>query len=318
MADMPEPAAIDQKLWSDLLPLFDQELSRLPDKYRIPIILCDLEGKTHKEAARKFGCKEGSLSSRLSRGRNMLAKRLGRQGLAVSGVMLGVVMAQNAASASVPMGLVTGMSKGAALVASGKAAGAVVPAQVVALSEGVLKAMLLAKLKIVAGVMLLTALTGFGIAQLARGALATLQGDDALLVALNQTQTAGTVWYFRFTRPVGKFSIIDETEKVLFSGQVDDKGLASITLPPKEGPSLVFVREEGKIEPTLIAALTWDPGFRSDAVKGPYGVTDLAGKKANIRTPPPGLAVPTIEGRKLVVRVNMPEPGPKSNLAKPR
>src|SRR5205823_8675279 len=51
VTQMPEPAVTEQDLWTDLLPLLDQELSRLPDKYRSVIILCDLEGKTRKEAA---------------------------------------------------------------------------------------------------------------------------------------------------------------------------------------------------------------------------------------------------------------------------
>src|SRR5579871_1815020 len=52
LTNMPEPAATEQILWNDLQPVLDQELGRLPDKYRVAIILCDLEEKTRKEAAR--------------------------------------------------------------------------------------------------------------------------------------------------------------------------------------------------------------------------------------------------------------------------
>ena len=84
VTDMPEPATQCNNLWYDLQPLLDQELSRLPDKYRAAIVLCDLEGKTRKEAARQLGLVEGTLASRLARARTMLAKRLARHGLELS------------------------------------------------------------------------------------------------------------------------------------------------------------------------------------------------------------------------------------------
>src|SRR5437660_8426754 len=104
--NMPEPAATEGDLWHDLQPLLDQELSRLPDKYRVAIVLCDLEGKTRKEAARQLGVPEGTLSARLTRGRVMLAKRLSRQGLAVSGGALAAILSQSMASAGAPASVV--------------------------------------------------------------------------------------------------------------------------------------------------------------------------------------------------------------------
>src|SRR5262245_8634066 len=58
VTQMCEPAVAGEDLWHDLQPLLDQELSRLPDKYRVAIVLCDLEGKTRKEVARQVGCPE--------------------------------------------------------------------------------------------------------------------------------------------------------------------------------------------------------------------------------------------------------------------
>src|SRR5262249_25161328 len=76
LAEVPEPAEEPRPASDELRVILDQELSCLPRKYRAPIVLCDLEGKTRKEAAQLVGCPEGSLSSRLSRARAMLAKRL--------------------------------------------------------------------------------------------------------------------------------------------------------------------------------------------------------------------------------------------------
>ena len=63
---MPEPASAQNDLWRDLRPVLDQELSRLPDKYRCAIVLCDLEGKTRKAAAQQLGCPEGTVAGRLA------------------------------------------------------------------------------------------------------------------------------------------------------------------------------------------------------------------------------------------------------------
>jgi RNA polymerase sigma factor (sigma-70 family) len=84
VAEMPEPAVSENQLWHDLQPILDAELSRLPNKYRAVVVLCDLEGKTRKEAARQLGLPEGTVAGWLARARAMLAKGLARRGLVVS------------------------------------------------------------------------------------------------------------------------------------------------------------------------------------------------------------------------------------------
>jgi RNA polymerase sigma factor (sigma-70 family) len=164
VAQMPEPAAAEQHLCDDLRPLLDQALSRLPDKYRVAVVLCDLEGKTRKEAARQLGLPEGTVASRLTRARAMLAKRLARHGLAISGGALAAVLSPDGVSAGVPASVVASALEAASRLAAGQAAAGAIPVKVAALTEGVIKAMWLTKLKTVTAallvIMALTAVAG--------------------------------------------------------------------------------------------------------------------------------------------------------------
>jgi RNA polymerase sigma factor (sigma-70 family) len=152
-----EAAPHDQ--WRDLQPLLDQELNGLPENYRLPILLCDLEGKTIKEAARQLGWPQGSLAGRLARARKLLARRLANRGVTLSAGALAAVLSINAASAAVPTSLMSSTVKAATLFAAGQATAAgLVPAQVAALTEGVMKGMMLTKLSnVVAGLVVLAA-----------------------------------------------------------------------------------------------------------------------------------------------------------------
>jgi RNA polymerase sigma factor (sigma-70 family) len=160
VTQMPEPAVTEKDRWNDIQTLLDQEVSRLPEKYRTVIVLCELEGKTLRDAARQLGCPEGTAASRLARARTMLAKRLARHGLAVSGGTLAAVLAPKAATASVPVPVLSATLKAVTKIAAGQAAATgLVSAQVAALTEGVVRAMLLNKLaKVTAVVLLLAAL----------------------------------------------------------------------------------------------------------------------------------------------------------------
>src|SRR5262249_51976946 len=108
VGEMPEPAAgggADAR--RDLQELLDEELARLPPKYRVPVLLCDLEGRTRREAAGQLRIPEGTLSSRLTAARRMLARRLTRRGLAVSGGALAAAVSREAVSAGVPVALLS-------------------------------------------------------------------------------------------------------------------------------------------------------------------------------------------------------------------
>jgi RNA polymerase sigma factor (sigma-70 family) len=148
---------------NDWLPLLDEELARLPTKYRLPIVLCDLEGKTRREAAEQLGWPEGTVAGRLARARTMLLRGFARRGLVLSGGALAVAPAQNAASASVPTSLLVSTTKAAASFAVGQAtATGTIAAKVAALIEGVLQAMFWNKIKNGATVLLLVVLAVVG------------------------------------------------------------------------------------------------------------------------------------------------------------
>jgi HlyD family secretion protein len=174
-----DQAPADDRDAHDLGAVLHEELGRLPERYRSPIVLCYLEGLSHEEAALRLGRPVGTVRSRLARGRDRLRSRLAARGVVASAGALTTALARDA-SASLPTALVHSTIQAAARFAAIRAAtaGAVISAQAVVLCEGVLHTMLWTQLKTIAAIVLVAGTllaTGAGIAAVhaEKG-----QGDD--------------------------------------------------------------------------------------------------------------------------------------------
>jgi RNA polymerase sigma factor (sigma-70 family) len=156
--EMPELADVQANSRTELYTVLDVELGCLPQKYRGPIILCDLECKTRKQAARQLGCPVGTLSSRLARARVLLARRLVRRGLSITGGTLAVALARSAAGAGVPAELIRRTLKAIWFAAGSALPGGIVSAKVTALTRAVLLSLSFAQAKPVGLCLLIAAL----------------------------------------------------------------------------------------------------------------------------------------------------------------
>src|SRR5579871_829600 len=172
MAQSSQPAAEPHSLWADLKPVLDCELNRLADKYRLPVLLCDLGGATQKQVASELGWSEGTVATRLAKARSILAHRLKQRGISLTAVTLSVLLSQQAASAAVPTALIASTIQTAGAITAGHAASAgVATSKVALLAKGTSQAMLATKAKL--AVSLVLALSAAGVGQLA----ITMQAD---------------------------------------------------------------------------------------------------------------------------------------------
>jgi RNA polymerase sigma factor (sigma-70 family) len=150
LVEAPAAKAIDPAAaaaWQEIRRIIDDEVNRLLEIYRLPLILCYFEGKSNAEAARELGCAVGTIESRLTRARERLRVRLSRRGLGFSAGTLALALAQEGASSAAPSALLDFTSRAAVAFTAGQAAAGFSP-KVTALTEGVLRTMFLTKLKI--------------------------------------------------------------------------------------------------------------------------------------------------------------------------
>jgi RNA polymerase sigma factor (sigma-70 family) len=156
--------------FADIGTVLDQELNRLPAKYREPIVLCYLEGRTHDQAAAQLRCPVGTVRSRMARGRDLLKRRLTHRGCAPIAGMLGsgASLRSGALVPAVPAALQSATIRSALSCATLRGTGAAaVSAPILALTHGVITSMKLGQLTSIGLAMLATCLSATGVVSVA-------------------------------------------------------------------------------------------------------------------------------------------------------
>jgi polysaccharide biosynthesis/export protein len=153
-SDLTAVADATRSVDPDLGPLLHEQVQRLPEKYRGPVVLCYLEGKTNEEAADRLRWPVGTVKTRLDKAREILRTRLAQRGVALTVGLL----AANTVTAAMPAALLDRTFQAALPFAGGNAiVGGAASAQALTLSTGVLRTMLLGKLKVLAAAVLAVA-----------------------------------------------------------------------------------------------------------------------------------------------------------------
>jgi RNA polymerase sigma factor (sigma-70 family) len=147
--------AVPDLAWRELQALLDEEVARLPEKYRAPFVLCCLEGRSRTEAAAELAVPKGTVSSRIAHARQLLQERLARRGVTLSAVLTAGVLWGGSASAAVP----TALARITVVAAVGQTSGGFAPA-VAALANGAVTRLGAGKLFVSLALLLTAAVLG--------------------------------------------------------------------------------------------------------------------------------------------------------------
>lgn len=276
--EMPRPESVETTSdWHDLKPLLDQELSKLPNKYREVLIACDLEGRTRKEVAKALSLAEGTVASRLARARVILAKRLSRRNLSIAPGLLAMLLTEHAVE-DVP----TTLTATTAQTATHLGAGRPINGDIGLLTDTVVRALSRTKAKIGGAIVVVLTLIGLAIGTLLPSALAERKAlhpklphigvkPDALNEKTEQTRDA-------------VLEVIDPANRVI-SASVPTDGVGDSVIDLHVTPSTRITLEgrEGRfadLRTGMCVHLEWH--------------ADAAGKRRAVRIDVTGEAVPGI------------------------
>lgn len=183
-SQMPKHDSKLETAWKELRPILDEELSHLPEKYRVPLVLCYLEGKSNEAAAKELGWPAGSMSYRLTKGRELLKERLRKRGVAVTTALLGPALAAFVTSA-VPAALAEPTVKAGLLFGAGQTVANVISTSAETLADSVLHTIHLVKMLLVGlGVLSVVVVAGTGF-YLMRGGREPQMADAGIVTPLD-------------------------------------------------------------------------------------------------------------------------------------
>ena len=209
----------------DLEKIIHEEIDRLPGRFRVAVVLCDLEGRTHEQAARHLGCAVGTVKSRLARGRKRLRGRLVRRGVAPAAA-LAAASAGGAARAAVP----TGLAESTVVYAATASA---VPTSVAVITEGVLISMFLSKVKLVMTAAAVVAALAAGAVALAQSGIGRPKDGTGKPQHVGSPSWTYHILVSRNGEPPRKVAVVEMTGDTPI--RVDAPGALILIQPKRDG-----------------------------------------------------------------------------------